>query len=177
MRSGGTLLLDVAHVSTARAHLRRHCDESGGTKRSLKIRRPSVATPSPTPPIEKGRSLVWSWIGESVQWRWSHPDTSSSGCSCHLKRGFTETDYWNYWNYWHIAKFYSLSSELLSIPLFPQDVRCNHNLFYMTKHISAAQMLPRPPRPRPRSSPPPPHTSLLQLPSSTCGPRLQHPIH
>lgn len=51
--------------------------------------------------------------------------------------------------------------------LFPHDVRCNHNLFYMTKHISAAQMLPRPPHPQ--SSPPPPHTSLLQLPFSTCG--------
>lgn len=53
----------------------------------------------------------------------------------------------------------------LLIPLFPQDVHCYRNLFYMTTHISAAQMLPRPPLHTPCLH----HTSLLQLPHSTCG--------
>lgn len=51
----------------------------------------------------------------------------------------------------------------LSVPLLPQDVHCYRNLFYMTTHISAAQMLPTPHPPCLQ------HPSLLQLPRSTCG--------
>lgn len=50
----------------------------------------------------------------------------------------------------------------LLIPLLPQDVHCYRNLFYMTTHISAAQMLTPPP------VPPCLHHSSTPL-CSTCG--------
>lgn len=75
-----------------------------------------------------------------------------------------------------VAKSPGFKTDLL-IPLFPQDVHCYRNLFYMTTHISAAQMLPRvPPPPAPPYSLPPPHlpppAALLHL-----WLLLHHPIH
>lgn len=58
----------------------------------------------------------------------------------------------------------------LLIPLLPQDVRCYHKLFYMTTHISAAQMLPLPILPASIPLPPPAASLHLWL-------LLQHPIH
>lgn len=98
--------------------------------------------------------------------------------------------YQNYRHYLHSLHPYSSFSSMqvtksagfktdLLIPLFPQDVHCYHNLFYMTTHISAAQMLPslpstptpslHPPLPPPHLPPPAASLHLWLL--------LQHPIH
>lgn len=53
-----TSALYIAHVSTLNARQWRHCERAEGIKRSLKITGPSVATPPPTPPIDKAKSLV-----------------------------------------------------------------------------------------------------------------------
>ena len=47
-------------MSTLKAHQWRYRERAEGIKRSLKITGPSVATPPPTPPIDKAKSLVWS---------------------------------------------------------------------------------------------------------------------
>lgn len=93
---------------------------------------------------------------------------STLNCACvSIDLVFTQKHYNNYGYYLHFAALTegpAFKSDLL-IPLFPQDMHSYHNLFYMTKHISAAQMLPRPPQ----YTLPPLHSSVIQLPFSTCG--------